>query len=107
VAKDAAKAAVSSSDGGHAVADRTRRGSPEAGDASLYKLAEGHIAATLGSIPVEQLSTADVTRLQTKLKATPYLANRVIAALSSLLTWCERQGSEPLAESVSGHREIR
>ena len=45
-----------------------------------------------GSIPVEQLTTADVTRLHGRLKATPYLANRVLAALSSLVTWCERQG---------------
>jgi integrase len=58
----------------------------------LYKLAEGHISRTLGSIPVDQLTNADVTRLHGKLKATPYLGNRVVAALSSLVTWCERQG---------------
>ena len=58
----------------------------------LYQLAQGHISATLGSIPVAQVTTADVTRLHGRLKATPYLANRVLAALSSLVTWCERQG---------------
>jgi len=57
----------------------------------LYKLAEGHIVGTLGSIPVERLTTVDVTRLHTRLKATPYLANRVLAALSSLIAWCEKQ----------------
>jgi integrase len=58
----------------------------------LYELAEGHISTTLGSLPVAQLTTADVTRLHSRLKATPYLANRVLASLSSLVTWCERQG---------------
>jgi integrase len=58
----------------------------------LYRLAEGHITRTLGSIPVDQLTTNDVARLHGRLKATPYLANRVLATLSSLMTWCERQG---------------
>ncbi len=65
----------------------------------LYRLAEGHFSRMLGSIPVNQLTTADVTRLHAKLKATPYLANRVVAALSSLVTWCERQGLRPAGQN--------
>ncbi len=91
-AKDAAKAAVTV----RTAATRwlaehvTARRKPTT--LRLYKLAEGHISRTLGSVPVEQLTTADVTRLHGRLKATPYLANRVLAALSSLISWCERQG---------------
>ena len=65
----------------------------------LYRLAETHISQTLGSIPVNQVTTADVTRLHGRLKPTPYLANRVVAALSSLMTWCERQGLRPAGQN--------
>lgn len=67
----------------------------------LYRLAEGHISRALGSIPMDQLTTADVTRLHSQLKSTPYLANRVLATLSSLVTWCERQGLRPAGQNPS------
>lgn len=61
-----------------------------------YRLAvEGHISPTLGAVPVRQLDTPDVVKLHTALSATPYLANRVVAALSAFCTWCERQGFRP------------
>lgn len=65
----------------------------------LYRLAAGHITKTLGSIPVDQLTPADVSRLHGKLRSTPYLANRCLAALSSLMTWCERQGYRPAGQN--------
>jgi integrase len=68
----------------------------------LYKLAQGHVNTTLGGIPVDQLTTADTARLHGRLRSTPYLANRTLAALSSFLTWCERQGSRP-----QGHNPCR
>jgi len=58
----------------------------------LYRLAAGHITKALGSIPVDQLTVADVSRLHGKLRPTPYLANRCLAALSSMMTWSERNG---------------
>ncbi len=65
----------------------------------LYQLAAGHITATLGSVPINQLSTADVMRLHSKLQATPYLANRTVSVLSSLVSWCERQGLRTVGQN--------
>ncbi|MEQ1871184.1 MAG: site-specific integrase [Vicinamibacterales bacterium] len=57
-----------------------------------YRLAARHINQLLGGLSVDQLTTADAVRLHRKLADTPYLANRVLAALSSFISWCERQG---------------
>ncbi len=56
--------------------------------ARLYRLAiDQHIRKALGSIPIADVSTEDAIRLHHKLRATPYLANRVLAVLSKLLAW--------------------
>ena len=58
-----------------------------------YRLAvEQHITPRLGNRPIATLRAEDVASLHNRLRATPYLANRVVAGLSSLCTWCERQG---------------
>jgi len=46
-------------------------------------------------VPLNQLSAGDVSKLHGRLKATPYLANRVVAALSAFCSWAEREGLRP------------
>ena len=59
----------------------------------LYALAlDGHILPKFGARPVTSLTTEDVAQLHRKLRATPTLANRVVAVLSSFCAWCEREG---------------
>jgi len=54
----------------------------------LYRLAiDGHITKRLGTIPIADLSTEEAVRLHNRLRATPILANRCLAVLSSLLKW--------------------
>lgn len=48
---------------------------------------DAHIRPWLGSIPLMDLSLADVEKLHHRLRATPYAANRTVAALSKLCTW--------------------
>lgn len=48
---------------------------------------DAHIRPWLGSIPLMDLSLADVEKLHNRLRATPYAANRTIAALSKMCAW--------------------
>ncbi|MDP3719348.1 MAG: site-specific integrase [Acidobacteriota bacterium] len=53
-----------------------------------YKAAvDAHIRPWLGSIPIVDLTLADVEKLHHRLRATPTQANRVIAALSKCCAW--------------------
>ncbi len=48
----------------------------------LYRLAiDGHIGPLWGALPVAEVETSDVVRLHHRLRATPYMANRVLAVL--------------------------
>lgn len=59
----------------------------------LYKLAiNSHVIPKLGSIAIAELAPADVARVHHGLHATPYLANRVLAVLSKLVSWSEQHG---------------
>lgn len=66
-----------------------------------YRLAvETHIIPRLGGRAIGSIEARDAAAIHTRLRATPYLANRVVAAMSSMLTWCERrslraQGTNP------------
>jgi integrase len=54
----------------------------------LYRLAiTAHITPRLGAVPIEDVSHQDAVKLHERLRATPILANRVVAVLSSLLAW--------------------
>ncbi|MPZ16582.1 MAG: tyrosine-type recombinase/integrase [Luteitalea sp.] len=72
-----------------------------------------HIGPVLGSVPISDLTSADAAKLQHRLRGTKMQANRVLATLSSLCTWCERHGyrdvgSNPCQRLVSfreTHRE--
>lgn len=52
---------------------------------------DSHILPALGAVPVRQVDTPDVVKLHAALGATPYLANRVVAALSAFCSWCEKK----------------
>lgn len=53
---------------------------------------EKHILPSLGRRQAEAIDLADVDRLHRSLRTTPYLANRVLAVLSSLMNQAERWG---------------
>lgn len=63
----------------------------------LYKLAfDQHIRPVLGSVPITDVTDDDARKLHRRLHATPYMANRVLAILSSLLAWSmEEDKSRP------------
>ena len=62
----------------------------------LYRLViESHIRPLLGQLAIADVSRADVIRLHHRLRGTPYLANRVLAVLSKLLSWSEDLGYRP------------
>jgi integrase len=65
-----------------------------------YRLAVNqHITPKLGNRPIVAIEPKDVAALHMRLRATPYLANRVLAALSSLCSWCERRGLRPIGSN--------
>lgn len=87
---DAAKAAETvATVGKRFLADLSNRPKPaKPGTIRLYTLAfEQHIRPRLGQIPIAEVSDGDAARLHRSLHPTPYLANRVLAVLSSLLAW--------------------
>jgi integrase len=49
----------------------------------------------LGDLKVAEIKFSDMTLLHYGLRNTPVTANRVIAALSTLFSWCERTGLRP------------
>jgi hypothetical protein len=54
----------------------------------LYKLAiNGHLRPRLGAIATADVTAADILRLHHRLRATPYMANRVLAVASKLMNW--------------------
>jgi integrase len=58
-----------------------------------YKIAvEQHIKPKLGMYKVEVLTRADAAKFNHSLKGTPTLANRIMAALSKIMTLCEEWG---------------
>ena len=63
-------------------------------EAGLAKTRAAH-----GAIKAEALTRAQVAALHVRMAATPYAANRMLAAVSSLYPWAERHGLLP-----EGHR---
>ena len=62
----------------------------------LYRLAvDSHIRPMLGPLAIADVGRPEVVRLHHRLRGTPYLANRVIAVLSKLLSWAEDHGYRP------------
>jgi len=64
--------------------------------AATYKaLWTGKAARALGSIPLAEVSRADIAALHRKYRATPYQANRLAAMLRAFFNWAERQELRP------------
>ena len=63
----------------------------------LYRLAiNAQIRPRLGTIAIADVTDDDVFKLHHRLKATPVLANRTVAVLSSLMSWCTKmRGGRP------------
>jgi integrase len=68
--------------------------------AQYRRIVKNQINPHLGNTPVDQVVCADAERLHASLAAHPFAANRMIAVLSSMLTYAERRalrspGSNP------------
>jgi integrase len=50
------------------------------------------VRPVLGPIAMADISRADVLRVHHRLRATPYMANRTLANLQTLMNWAEQQG---------------
>lgn len=53
---------------------------------------DAHIRPVLGTLAIADVSRSDVIRLHHRMRATPVMANRVLAALSKFMSWAEEQG---------------
>src|SRR5262245_18252483 len=49
----------------------------------------------LGKVKVAEIKQSDIDRLHYELRGREVTANRVVAVLSSLFSWCERRGHRP------------
>jgi len=58
-----------------------------------------HIVPLLGNVPVDRVDRTDAVHLHTSLAAQRYVANRVIAVLSALMTYAERLELRPPASN--------
>ena len=78
--------------------------------AEYVRLWTKHIAPTLGSRRVVDISAADVSKLHRSLHDTPYLANRVLALLGAFFAYAERQGERARhtnpAHEIEPYREV-
>src|SRR5437660_1632304 len=54
-----------------------------------------HVLPALGSRPVPEVTTADISRLHRSLAKTPYLANRLLAMLGAFFTYASKEGVRP------------
>lgn len=63
------------------------------------RIVRRHIEPTLGKLPIDDVALNDALRLHTSLASQPYLGNRVIAALSAIMTYAERYKLRPPASN--------
>lgn len=63
--------------------------------AEYTRLLEKHVLPRLGSRKVDQLSRREVEALHHAMRRTPTMANRVLAVLSAVMTYAERQELRP------------
>jgi integrase len=56
------------------------------------RLWEKHVLPALGTTKVSAVTLADVARLHRRMRAKPYLGNRVLAMLGAFFTFAEREG---------------
>lgn len=74
-------------------------------------LLNAHALPLFGSRKIETITTSEVARLHHQLRERPYQANRLLAVISSLYSFAERQGLVPEgfnpAKKVEKYREHR
>jgi hypothetical protein len=58
-----------------------------------------HLAADLGTLPIDRIDRADAIRIHSGLAAHRYAANRVIAVLSAVMNYAEGLGLRPPASN--------
>lgn len=73
--------------------------------ADTRRLFDKLILPKLGQVRVDALTRADVARLHHDLRATPYQANRVLAAVSKMMNWAEQHGLRPDGSNPCRHIE--
>ncbi len=62
----------------------------------LYRLAfDQHIRPVLGKLAIADVTDEDAAKLHRRMAATPYMGNRVLAVLSSLLAWSMAERYRP------------
>ena len=63
------------------------------------RLWEKHLLPALGTTKVAAVTSADVARLHRRMRARPYLANRVLALLGAFFAFAEREGVRARADN--------
>jgi len=59
----------------------------------LYRLViDGHLRPRLGAMAIGEIGQDDLLKLHHRLRATPYMANRVLAVTSKLMNWAASAG---------------
>jgi Arm DNA-binding domain/Phage integrase, N-terminal SAM-like domain len=59
----------------------------------LYRLVvDNHLKPRLGPVPIADVTADDILKLHHRLRATPYMANRVLAVTSKLINWAATAG---------------
>lgn len=62
----------------------------------LYRLAiQRHVRPRLGTLAIAEVTAAEVVKVHSQMRATPYLANRVLAVLSKMMAWAEVKRFRP------------
>ena len=62
-----------------------------------------YIRPAIGTLQLAEVTCADITKLHQSMRATPYLANRCLALLSTMLHLAERWGTRPDGSSPCRH----
>lgn len=71
---------------------------------SEYKRAlSSVVSGALGTKPINEVRRADISKIHHDLRETPIWANRTLAALSKLFSWCEMQELRPDGSNPCRH----
>ena len=76
----------------------------KAGTALGYQIALAKLSEAYGSTKADSLKRAEVAALHRSMAATPYQANRTLAAISSMYSWSERHGYLPPGHGNPAHK---
>ena len=72
-----------------------------------YGVSLAKVRAAYGALKAEALSRAQVAALHSSLSETPYAANRMLSAVSSMLVWAEDHGLVPEGHANPARRVTR